>query len=96
MIPFLRSTADGGSSFAFGGLFAYPFTNRPPPVLSCFLQMIAHTNLVYYDWELSSPRVEDWLHVGQLLRLLFGKASLLPIPPAWRGSTPPRRIWPIV
>ena len=77
MIPFLRSTADGGSSFAFGGLFAYPFTNRPPPA-QLFPQIIAHTNLVYYDWELSSPRVEDWLHVGQLLRLLFGKASLPP------------------
>ena len=77
MIPFLRSAADGGSGFAFGGLFAYPFTNQPPPGL-LFQQVTARTNLVYYDWELTAPRVNDWIHIGQLLRLLFGKASLPP------------------
>jgi len=77
IIPFLRSTTEGGSGFAFGGLFAYPFTNRPPPDL-LFQQVTARTNLVYYDWELTGQRVDEWLHIGQLLRLLFGKAHLPP------------------
>ena len=77
MVPFLRSTADSGSGFAFGGLFAYPFTNQPPPDL-LFQQVTSHTNLVYYDWELTGQRVDDWIHIGQLLRLVFGKANLPP------------------
>jgi hypothetical protein len=77
MAPFLRSTADGQRGFAFGGLFVAPFTNRPPPGL-LFHQVAAHTNLVCYDWELSPLRVDDWLHIGQLLRLLFSKAELPP------------------
>jgi hypothetical protein len=77
MIPFLRSVADGGSGFAFGGLFAYPFTNQPPPGL-LFQQVTARTNLVYYDWELTAPRVDEWIHIGQLLRRLLSKAGLPP------------------
>jgi hypothetical protein len=75
MIAFLSSTTDSASGFAFGGLFAHPFTNRPPPDL-LFQQVTAHTNLVYYDWEWTGQRVDEWLHIGQLLRLLFGKANL--------------------
>lgn len=77
MVPFLRSTIEGGNSFAFGGLFAYPFTNRPAPGL-LFQQATTQTNLVYYDWEATGQRMDDWLHIGQLLRLLFGKADLPP------------------
>jgi hypothetical protein len=77
MVPFLRSVADGGSGFAFGGLFAYPFTNQPPPG-PLFQQATTQTNLVYYDWEVTGQRVDDWLHISQLLRLLFGKANLPP------------------
>jgi hypothetical protein len=77
IIPFLRSTTEGGTCFAYGGLFAYPFTNRPPPDL-LFQQVATRTNLVYYDWELTEQRVNDWLHIGQLFRMLFGKSSLPP------------------
>ena len=77
IVPFLRSVADGGGGFAYGGLFAYPFTNRPPPGL-LFQQVTTQTNLVYYDWEVTGQRVDEWLHIGQLLRLLFGKANLPP------------------
>ena len=77
IVPFLRSVADGGSGFAFGGLFAYPFTNRPPPGL-LLQQVTTQTNLVYYDWEMTGQRVDEWLHIGQLLRLLLGNANLPP------------------
>ena len=77
MAPFLRSTIEGGSDFAFGGFFVHPFTNRPPPGL-LFQQVTARTNLVYYDWEVSALRMDQWLHIGQLLRLVFNRASLPP------------------
>ena len=75
IIPFLRSTTDEGKGYAYGGLFAYPFTNRPPPD-QLFGQVTAHTNLVYYDWEASAPRIDEWIHIGQLLRVLLGMAQL--------------------
>jgi hypothetical protein len=75
--PFLHSATDGASGFAYAGLYAFPFTNRPAPDLLLH-QVVARTNLVYYDWEISEPRVDDWVHIGQLFRLLFGKANLPP------------------
>jgi hypothetical protein len=83
MSPFLRSATDAGKGFAYGGLFAYPFTNRPPPGL-LFHQVASRTNLVYYNWEASAQRVDEWIHIGQLFRLLFGKAHL---PPNSAGMT---------
>lgn len=87
MVPFLSSASDAGSGFAYGGLFAHPFTNRPPPG-PLFQQIIVYTNLLYYDWELSALRVDQWLHIGQLSRLLFGKANLPPDSPsmAWLNA----------
>ena len=88
MAPFMRSTIEGGSDFAFGGLFVHPFTNRPPPGV-LFQQVTARTNLVYYDWELSALRMDQWLHIGQLSRLVFNRASLPPdsASMAWLNAT---------
>jgi len=49
-------------------------SKRPPNEL--FAQFLSRTNLIYYDWELTGERVEAWLHVGQLFRLIFNRAQL--------------------
>ena len=40
--------------------------------------MSSITNLVAYDWELTGPRLEQWLYVGQLLRFALYKAQIPP------------------
>ena len=72
--PSLQSVASSGASFALGALVLNTSSNRPPNEL--FAQFLSRTNLIYYDWELTGERVEAWLHVGQLFRLIFNRAQL--------------------
>jgi hypothetical protein len=77
MEPFLRSEKCGDAEFVFGGLLPMLQAKRPaPPEL--LEQLFTQTNLVCYDWELTEPRIEGWLHVGQLFRLVLHKAQLAP------------------
>jgi hypothetical protein len=75
MAPYLQPAAAGGREFVFGGLAPNPETNQPPPpaLLEAFL---GRTNLVAYEWELTASRMEAWLYVGQLLRVIFHQAQL--------------------
>jgi len=68
--PFIKSVDTATGSFVFGGLLpnAGWETNRPPS--SGMIQdVVRRTNLVYYDWEVSGPRIEPWLYIGQVSRL---------------------------
>ena len=82
-VPFLtpylqsiKSTKTNEGEYAFVGLFP----PRPPtrfPLPPEMLQEIAgRTNLVYYDWELTGPRIESLLYVGQFFRMVSHKAQL--------------------
>jgi hypothetical protein len=75
MTPYLQAAEAGGREFVFGGLAPNPETNQPPPpaLLDAFL---GRTNLVAYEWELTSSRMEAWIYVGQLLRVIFHQAQL--------------------
>jgi len=72
MAPHLQSVA---GNFVLGGFFPFPPTNRPPPP-ELFQTMQGQTNLVGYAWELTGPRIEQWLDISQLLRLVFHKPQL--------------------
>jgi hypothetical protein len=78
--PFLRADKLAEGEFISGGLFPMAPTNPPPPEL--IEHLVNSTNLVLYDWEITGPRTEGWLYVGQLFRLISGKAQL---PPASSG-----------
>ncbi len=75
--PFLKSTSQNGGDFAFAGMEADLLTNRTAPK-ALFHQVTSITNLVAYDWELTGPRLEQWLYVGQLLRFALYKAQIPP------------------
>ncbi len=73
--PFLQSTNLEGVSFIFGGLAPNNLTNNSqrPETLN---ELAARTNLVYLDRELTGARVEAWMHISQLSRILFRRLQL--------------------
>jgi hypothetical protein len=75
--PVIEPARFAQSDYALIGLFANNATNRAvPPAL--FAEFENRTNLVYYDWEISSPQVTSWTQMGQLLRMVFGRRQLSP------------------
>jgi hypothetical protein len=73
--PHLQAWPSPTGEFLEGGFFPLRGTNTPPPD-ELLKQIFAKTNLVSYDWEITAARADAWLHLGQLLRLLFKKAQL--------------------
>ena len=78
-IPYLsayfQSLETPSGNFVIGGLATTPLTNRAPS-LEIMNRMMQRTNLLYYDWEYSGPRVESWFYIGQLGRVIFGRPQL--------------------
>jgi hypothetical protein len=74
---FLMHANDGGSGVVYGGLVRPSVTNPPPPA-ELFQQVLGKADLVYYDWEMTGPRIQHWTFSGQLLRMVLHKAQLNP------------------
>ena len=73
--PFLRSVGSKEPGFVFGGLGPEPnSTNTMPTEL--IHQVYSRTNLVYYDWEITGPRILAGIYTTQLGRVMFRKAQL--------------------
>jgi hypothetical protein len=73
--PFLQSTEINGDGFVFGGSFQpEPAVQPLPPAL--LKEIFGQTNLVYYDWEFTGLRLDQWLHLAQFIRFVSGKAQL--------------------
>lgn len=77
VVPYIRSDTFPEGEFLSGGLFPFTSTNPPPP--DELLQHLRQApNLVGYDWEVTGPRVEAFLYLTQVARLLSNKAQLPP------------------
>ena len=75
--PFIKSAEVSGQGFILGGFFPLTGTNQSAP--QQLLQPLRdRANLVYYDWELTGSRLEQWTYITQLLRILMGKPELPP------------------
>jgi hypothetical protein len=77
MAPFMQSVGLSQGDFVFGGLVPSPLTNRPPAA-ELLNTVLGDTNLVAYDWELTGPRIDQWLHFGQLVRFALHLAQVPP------------------
>jgi hypothetical protein len=42
------------------------------------LPQLNSTNLIAYDWELTGPRIDQWLYMSQFARLVLERKQLLP------------------
>jgi hypothetical protein len=74
--PTLRSVASSEGGFVFASLMPVGGTNPPPPEL--LQSVLSRANLVFYDWELTAPRLDQWLYLTQLARLIAHKPQLPP------------------
>ena len=69
IVPFLQPLRVGGTDFLFLGLHPPPLlTNSPPPEL--FAQFLGRKDLVYYDWEITTNRLQHARQTYQLLDLI--------------------------
>jgi hypothetical protein len=96
--PFLKSITVKTNSFVFAGLFPPGGTNASRPLPPDLVKHLENQkNLVAYSWELTAPRVKDWIVIGQTLRLVAQRAQL-PTPSAalaWLEVAGPK-LWPSV
>lgn len=77
MEPWLKKSESANGEFLVGGLIPMIRTNRPIPD-ALIAQVVASPNLIYYDWEITGPRVESWVYISQTLRLIFNRQQLPP------------------
>jgi len=68
--PFIKSVGTGTDGWLFAGL--QPDTNNAatPPPAGMIQDVLRRTNLVYYDWEVTGPRLQPCLQLNQTVRLI--------------------------
>ena len=90
--PFIKFAGNDSSGWLYAGLF--PDTNAvaPPPPAGLIQDILRRTNLVYYDWEVTGPRLQPTLQVAQTARLILRQPqlSLDSASLTWLGSIIPR------
>jgi len=70
--PFTQPVQDVGTSFVYGGLF--PAVPRTEPVPGELLAQFApRTNVIFYDWEITQARLNQWRMMVQLFAVIARK-----------------------
>jgi hypothetical protein len=77
LFPTLQVAPETNGQYLMAAFFPLQLRNKPAPD-GLFQQILGRTNLVYYDWEGTGNRLEQW-------RLLSGMLPILP-----RMQPPPR------
>jgi hypothetical protein len=91
--PALEATQGNGGQFLF--LSSFPRSSKGTPAPDALLAQIeGRTNLVYYDWELTGPRLQEWQILGGLManRALAqnaGAAEAMSARRLWLGALAP-------
>ena len=90
MAPFIKEQVSETGSFLFAGVSPHTLTNSTAPE-GTFKDLFGRTNVVYYDREITGPRIEAWMYLSQLSRIVFrryqvpGEAATV----GWLRSTGP-------
>jgi hypothetical protein len=74
LAPTLESRSTTNGNFVVGRLF--PLMPTDPPPQGYYDQVMGDPNLVYYDRELTYPRTQQWLYIGQFARVVFGRPQM--------------------
>ena len=100
LMPILEGVQDKSGNFLLMSGFPPP-RMKPSAPAEPFRQIGSRTNLVYYDWELTGSRLQDWRLLGRMFltkqgRLVTEEATkamhreevwLLDLYPHWTGDT---------
>ncbi len=68
--PTIESVTTPGGTFLLGRAGVEPPSSGKPAPPELFAQL-APTNLVYYDWEFTHPKLAHWVYLAQTARLAF-------------------------
>jgi len=77
LTPYLKSTGTGEGSYVLCGLVPPMAAGKPIPA-ELVHAVLADANLVYYDWELTGPRLDEWTYMAQMFRRMLGKSHMAP------------------
>jgi hypothetical protein len=78
-LPIFAPSLEAISTPGFEALFLSLGTEGPktrPAPAALFRQVAGSTNAVYYDWEITASRIESWIEIGQLFRVVFHRPQL--------------------
>jgi hypothetical protein len=73
--PFIGSIELASKRFVFAGVSPQAVTNTPPPS-GTLTDLKSIQNAVYYDREITGPRVESWMFMSQLFRIILRREQL--------------------
>jgi hypothetical protein len=90
--PFIKSAGDDKQGWLYAGLLPDTNSAATPPPAGLIQDVLRRTNLVYYDWEVTGPRLQPGLQVAQTTRLILRQPqlSLDSASLAWLGAIIPR------
>jgi hypothetical protein len=74
--PFIKSAGDGSESWLYAGLLPDTNTDAAPPPAGMIQDILRRTNLVYYDWEVTGPRLQPDLQLGQTARQIARRPQM--------------------
>lgn len=75
LVPYLKPARDGGKSYLHGGLFPVdPSTNAAPEQL--FQELTGQPDLLYYEWELTQPKLTQWRPMLQVAAMFLTVSPL--------------------
>ncbi len=72
LVPYLQPAPGPDHDFVLAGVFPTTLTNQPPGPPELFSQVLDRTNLVYYDWEITQNRLQDWRSLISLYSMVAG------------------------
>jgi len=70
--PFLRPARSANSDYLIAGLFPPVFSSNAVPG-ELLAQFVSRTNVLYYDWEITQARLEQWRMMAQLFAVIADK-----------------------
>ena len=93
LVPFVRPAPEPGDDFLlFGsmrGLVPMGPNTNPPPI-ELLAQVLPRTNLVYYDWEITEAKLEQWMKSLQLVSMVTMKFSAGGMGYRWLAKSAPK------
>jgi hypothetical protein len=90
--PFIKFAGTPDDGWLYAGLLADTNSAALPPPAGMIQDILSRTNLVYYDWEVTGPRLQPCFYLAQTARQIARRPQLAPdsVAAAWLGMLAPR------
>lgn len=74
--PFIKSAGTGADGWLYAGLFPDTNAAAAPPPAGLLQDILRRPNLVYYDWEVTGPRLQPDLQLAQTARQIARRPAM--------------------